>query len=100
MLDSLLCLSNLVMRSYTTTDDHIFHPYTRTAPQGNARRIIDPDTNTAHLIASKAINVSDEIIIIHRSIVVRAASVSDDRDMEHKYDEDEAISNTTSSFTS
>ena len=75
---------------YNTTDDDIFHPYTRTASQGNARRIIDPDTNTAHLIASKAINVDDEIIITHRPIIVRSASVADE--MEHKHDETECIS--------
>jgi transposase InsO family protein len=78
---------------YNTTDDHVFHPFTRTAPQGNARRIVDPDTNTAHLIASKPISVNDEIIITHRSIIVRTAAVDDDQEMEHKYaDIDDSIS--------
>ena len=75
---------------YNTTDDIVFYPYTRTAPQGNARRIIDPNTGTAHLIACKRINVNDEIVITHRSIVVRSASVTNKH--EHKYDEVESIS--------
>lgn len=87
--DNTSCLFALVQFNpgeaiYSTTDDPIFHPYTRTAPQGNARRIVDPDTNTAHLIASKSINIDDEIIITHRSITVRAASVADG--MEHKHE--------------
>jgi hypothetical protein len=78
---------------YNTTDDHVFHPFTRTAPQGNARRIVDPDTNTAHFIASKPISVNDEIIITHRSIIVRTAAVDDDQETEHKYaDIDDSIS--------
>lgn len=93
--DNTPCLFSLVQFKpgeaiYNTTDDIIFHSYTRTSPAGNARRIIDPDTGTAHLIASKAIDVNDEIIITHRPIIVRAASVADAS--ENKYDEAESIS--------
>jgi hypothetical protein len=42
-----------------TADDSIFHPYTRFATQGNARRIIDPDIHIAHLLASKPIKAQE-----------------------------------------
>jgi hypothetical protein len=77
-----------------TAHDDVFYPYTRTAAQGNVRRIIDPDIHTAHLLASKPVKAHDEIVITHQSIVVRAASVNNqDVDMEHQCnDKDDAKS--------
>ena len=68
---------------HATAHESVFYPYTRSAAQGNARRIVDPDIHCAHLLASKPIKPEDEIIITHRSIIVRAASVNDqDVDMD------------------
>ena len=72
-----------------TTTDSIFNKYINTSPHGNARRIIDPDSHTARIIAIRTIQPGDEIIIMHRTITVRTASAANIilPDQEHKYDD-------------
>ena len=72
-----------------TTTDPIFSPYINSSAQGNARRFIDPDSHTAHIIALRHIPAGDEIITIHRTITVRTVSAADIAlpDVEKKYDD-------------
>ena len=55
-----------------TTTDPIFNKYIKTSTTGNARRIIDPESNTAHIIAISPIQAGDEVILKHHTITVRS----------------------------
>ena len=72
-----------------TATDPIFNQYMNTSTNGNARRIIDPDSHTAHIIAIRRIQAGDEIILKHHTITVRSVSSADIMlpDQEHKYDD-------------
>ena len=72
-----------------TTTDPIFNPYINSSAQGNARRFIDPDSRTAHIIALRPISAGDEIITVHRTVTVRTVSAADIAvpDVEQKYND-------------
>jgi hypothetical protein len=70
-----------------TSTDPIFSGYLRTtrAADGNARRFVDPDTGTAHVVATRPI-AQDHQILITRTLLVRNVTARN-VDVEAKYDE-------------
>jgi transposase InsO family protein len=73
--------------------DFEFHRYAHHSALGNARRYVDPDTGTAHIVATSPIAQNDEIVIT-RTISVRTATLSSAGvDIEHKYDKADPVPN-------
>jgi hypothetical protein len=68
-----------------TNIDPIFSVYLRTLTKGNARRFVDPDTGTAHVVATRPI-AQDHEIIITRPVLVRHVIVRN-VNVEAKHDE-------------